>query len=99
VESSVGFSKASEIPLPNLPDNVALIGWDVVVVDGPEGWRPDKPGRAASITLAGRLVAKGGVVLVDDYNRDVERYICDLVFGRVPDKILDARRPVAVFHC
>src|ERR1035441_1544410 len=99
VETSMGFSDVSDIPLPSLPDKVASTRWDVVVVDGPAGWGPDTPGRVASVTLAHRLVGRGGVVLVDDYEREIERHICDLVFGRPADKMLDTRRPVALFRC
>jgi hypothetical protein len=97
--TSLRYEEASEIPLPTLPDALAPAAWDVVVVDGPYGWGPETPGRAASIALSRELVSPGGVVIVDDYDRAVERHTCDLVFGRPADRLLDPRRPVALFHC
>ncbi len=98
VETSMGISESTQVPLPVLPDDVASTPWDVVVVDGPAGWGAETPGRAASITLAHGLVRRGGLVLVDDYGRPVERHVCDLVFGRPADELLDPSRPVALFR-
>ena len=97
--SSLRYEDRSEIPLPTLPGELTLTKWDVVVVDGPYGWGPETPGRSASISLAQCLVAPGGIVIVDDYDRPVERHSCDLVFGRPADEMLDTVRPVALFHC
>lgn len=97
-ERSLRYEDPAEIPLPDIPDAIAATEWDVVVVDGPYGWGPETPGRAASITLAHRLVAPGGIVIVDDYDRAVERHCCDIVFGRPADEMLDTVRPVALFH-
>jgi len=96
---SLHYEEPSDIPLPVVPDGLASTRWDVVVLDGPYGWGPETPGRSASIALARRLVAPGGIVIVDDYNRPVERHSCDIVFGRPADKMLDTVRPVALFRC
>jgi hypothetical protein len=71
----------------------------VVVVDGPRGDSPFTPGRASSIALAERLVADGGLVLVDDYERPLETHICAVVFGRGADVVVDPGRPVGVYRC
>jgi Polysaccharide biosynthesis len=99
VTGSLHYEDRSEIPLPTLPGELALTQWDVVVVDGPYGWGPETPGRSASIALAQRLVAPGGIVLIDDYDRALERHSCDIVFGRPADEMLDTTRPVALFRC
>ncbi len=99
VSEALHYDDPSEIPLPDLPGELAGTRWDVVVVDGPYGWGTDTPGRAASIALARQLVAPGGIVIVDDYERAVERHICDIVFGRLAGTVLDRNRPVALFHC
>jgi hypothetical protein len=68
-----------------------------VVVDGPKGYASGQPGRASSIALASRLVAPGGVVIIDAFDRPLERHISQLVFGRQADRVLDPRRPVGVY--
>lgn len=91
------YTSVSDIPVPSLPPEISSRQWDVVVVDGPMGFAPDTPGRASSIALAARLVARGGVVLVDDFDRELERRISATVFGRGPDEVLDPSRPVGLY--
>jgi hypothetical protein len=55
-----------------LPDEVARVAWDVILVDGPAGWHGGCPGRMQSIYMASVLVAPGGAVLVHDAEREVE---------------------------
>ena len=77
-----GWSTSRRSPSPSSPDAVSKVRWDVVVVDGPYGWvRISRAERRASPWL-GQLVTPGGIVIVDDYDRAVERHACDLVFGR-----------------
>lgn len=96
-DQSLRYTAPDQIPLPALPQSVASTRWDVVVVDGPRGYEPGQPGRASSIALAARLVAPGGVVMIDDFDRPLERHICQLVFGRQADRVLDPGRPVGVY--
>lgn len=98
VTGSLGYVSAAQIPISSLPAEVRSHPWDVVVVDGPKGFAPGQPGRATSIALAARLVRAGGLVLIDDYDRPLERHISQLVFGRPPDEIIDARRPVGLYQ-
>jgi hypothetical protein len=99
VDRSLRYEDPADIPVPELPEALAGTRWDAVVVDGPYGWGPETPGRAGSIALARRLVESGGIVVVDDYERAVERHSCDIVFGRQADVMLDPRRPVVLFRC
>lgn len=99
LDTALDYTNVEEIPLPRVPDSISARRWDVVVVDGPRGFAPDQPGRASSVALAERLVKDGGLVLVDDYDRPVERHVCDVVFGRAPDAVIDPGRPVAMYRC
>jgi hypothetical protein len=36
-----------------LPPTVSDVAWDVIFVDGPQGWRPEHPGRRESISYSG----------------------------------------------
>ena len=58
-----------------LPDGVPLGAWDVVLVDGPRGYKeiPEHKGRMSSIYMATKLVAAGGRVFVHDADRAVEK--------------------------
>ena len=47
--------------------------WDVILVDGPNGWRAKAPGRMLSIYLASQWVARPGDVFIHDSERSVER--------------------------
>lgn len=97
-DASLSFHDPQDVPVPALPDPLSETEWDVVVVDGPKGYAPGQPGRASSIALASRLVAPSGVVLVDDFDRPLERHIAALMFGRLPDKVLDPDRPVGIYY-
>jgi len=92
------YETVSQIPLPDLPAAVAGALWDVVVVDGPQGFDDNAPGRASSIALAATLVRPGGLVLIDDFDRPLEARVARLVFGRSADEVLDPRRPVGVYR-
>ncbi|KAL2242918.1 glucuronoxylan 4-O-methyltransferase 1 [Sesamum indicum] len=72
------FPKASKcnLGLSNLPHEVYDTMWDVVIVDGPRGDRPDSPGRMASIYTASILARRGNTthVVVHDVDRMIEKW-------------------------
>ena len=59
-----------------LPDEVKKEKWDVILVDGPEGWKDHHPGRMKSIYLASRLIKDSGHIFVHDCDREVEDAYC-----------------------
>jgi hypothetical protein len=59
--------------------------WDIVIVDGPNGYRAGQPGRQESISWASQFAQK--FVVVHDYERDWERQCCDHYLGRPIDII------------
>jgi uncharacterized protein (TIGR01627 family) len=65
-----------------LPDRILDERWDVVLVDGPAGWKDDTPGRMKSIHMASRLATADGDVFVHDCERQVEQVYCDRFLGR-----------------
>ena len=98
VEESIKYRAIADIPeLPVIP-GVENGSWDMVIVDGPRGWAPELPGRASSVLAARRFVRPGGAILVDDYDRPLERHICRIVFGRDADTVLAKGRPVGVYR-
>ncbi len=61
-------------PTLELPTEIRGRSWDVILVDGPQGWG-DGPGRLQSIHEAGRLLATPGCIFVHDCDREGERYL------------------------
>ncbi len=60
-----------------LPNNVEKEEWDVILIDAPESWNDQTPGRMKSIFLSSRLVKNPGDVFVHDCNREVEDIYCN----------------------
>ncbi|KAL3502443.1 hypothetical protein ACH5RR_036892 [Cinchona calisaya] len=67
-----------KLALKQLPSIIYELKWDVVVVDGPDGHKPECPGRMASIYTASLLARKnyGNVtnVVVHDIDRMIEMW-------------------------
>lgn len=63
-----------EIPI---PDFIKNIQWDIIFIDGPEGFSPDKPGRAIPILWANKIKNKKTHIFVDDYGRTLEKKMTD----------------------
>ena len=55
-----------------LPDDLEIKKFDVIVVDAPHGFAPDNPGRMKSIYMSNVLSHEGSHVFVDDMGRRVE---------------------------
>lgn len=66
----------------SLPMNLAGQLWDVILVDAPNGWRDDQPGRMKSIYGASKLISPGGDIFVHDCNRTVERTYSSTFLGK-----------------
>lgn len=77
-----------------LPECLTGRHWNLIIVDGPLGWKPEHPGRKESIQAASELVAVKGLVFVHDYDRPAERLYCDEYFG-TPTYTIDR---MAIFH-
>lgn len=60
-----------------LANEVEREKWDVILVDGPNGWNDMNPGRMKSIYLSSRLAANSGDVFVHDCHREVEQIYSD----------------------
>lgn len=59
-----------------LPKEVQRNEWDVVLVDAPNGWSDQHPGRMKSIYAASRLIKRSGDIFVHDCDREVEDVYC-----------------------
>lgn len=65
-----------------LPRSVRKQRWDVILIDGPAGYRGDLPGRMKSIYEASRLASYGAKVFVHDCERPTEEAFADRYLGR-----------------
>jgi glucuronoxylan 4-O-methyltransferase len=61
--------------------DIATAGWDIILIDAPEGWLPNKPGRMQPIGNASSLGRACADVFVHDCDRRIERMYCDHFFG------------------
>ena len=68
-----------------LPVEITSTSWDIVFVDGPLGHNPPRPfkgpGRMKSIAAAHSLVKEGGLCIVDDMGRLIEKKYAYHFFG------------------
>ncbi len=55
-----------------LSEEIIDTSWDVILVDAPEGWADETPGRMKSIYMGAKLARTGSDVFVDDCKREVE---------------------------
>lgn len=81
--------------LVDLPDNIKNNKWDIIIVDSPVGHNPPckegdcqlcspnnpAPGRMSSLYTASKLVHENSIIIIDDYNRKIERECTKMYFG------------------
>lgn len=63
------------------PQKLAERGpFDIVLIDGPQGWGPRCPGRMIPACWTRKLIKDGGLIYVDDAARPLESYIVKKMF-------------------
>lgn len=67
------------------PAGIGDTRWDIILIDGPAGYQPDKPGRSLPLYWAHKYSDPWTHIFVDDYERPVEREYCDFFFGGARD--------------
>ncbi|KAJ8772304.1 hypothetical protein K2173_027481 [Erythroxylum novogranatense] len=74
--SGILQNSTCKLALKNLPPEVYLLKWDVIVVDGPSGHSLEAPGRMASIYTASMIARAGNTVdvVVHDTHRTIEKW-------------------------
>lgn len=60
----------------SLPSDVERKKWDIIIVDAPEGWHDQAPGRMKSIYQSSKLIKNSGDVFVHDCDREIEDVYC-----------------------
>lgn len=85
-----------------VPPQITGKKYDVILVDAPRGWPSDSndgpagPGRLQSLALATKLIKPGGTIVVDDWQRPMERRMADVLLGAPAVKI---ERPMVPGCC
>ena len=82
-----------EIEKYKIPEKIkALAPFDVIIIDGPEGWNSTKPGRLLPLYWSYKYLSKTGTTIyVDDYNRKLENYCVNRYFKDDIRKIFQER--------
>jgi len=61
--------------------------WDMIIVDGPEGFSGEKVGRVQSLFAASQVIKQaGGIIVVDDFERKCEAHAAATIFSMVQGK-------------
>ena len=60
--------------------------FDIIIIDGPEGYAPTKPGRLIPSYWSTMLSKKGTVIYFDDTNRPLEKFCIEKYFKYYPKK-------------
>ena len=75
-----------------IPEKIKNLGsFDIIIIDGPEGWNPYKPGRLIPYYWATLLSKKGTIIYGDDSSRKLENY-CINKFFKDKEKIFFKER-------
>lgn len=95
----IRVSNSLPLDLPSLrkvktPSWISDRSWDVILVDGPAGYKPDAPGRALPIYWSSRFSTKRSHVFVDDSERQVERELADHFLGPSHEQVVSLYRTV-----
>lgn len=66
-----------------IPTEIArLTPFDIIIIDGPAGWRQDAPGRLIPIYWSTLLSKPGTIIYVDDSDRNLEKYCIEKFLGK-----------------
>jgi len=75
-----------------IPEKIKNLGpFDIIIIDGPEGWEGSKPGRLIPYYWATLLSNKGTIIYGDDSSRELENY-CINKFFKNKEQILFSER-------
>lgn len=72
---------AEDLESYKMPEKLLLYApYDIILIDGPEGWTPLKPGRLIPCFWSRSLSKPGTLIYVDDSKRTVENYAINRFF-------------------
>jgi hypothetical protein len=65
--------------------------YDIIIIDGPEGYTPEKPGRLIPIYWATKLTKPGTLIYIDDSKRPLENRCIQKYFADYEKTYFDER--------
>jgi hypothetical protein len=75
-----------------IPDKLLELGpFDIILIDGPEGYSSTTPGRLIPCYWSTQLTKPGSVVYIDDSKRPLEAYCIEKYFKNTAKTIFDKR--------
>ncbi len=75
-----------------IPEEITNIGpFDIIIIDGPEGFNSKKPGRLIPYYWASILSKKGTIIYGDDCSRELEKYSINKFF-KDKEKVFNKER-------
>ena len=80
-----------------LPREIETNRFDVIIIDGPRGDKPEAPGRVSPAVHSKELVKPGGMIFMDDLHRKVDLAIAESVFG-LPNATLEGRSTIGCWE-
>jgi hypothetical protein len=75
------------------PDWLTDISWDVILIDGPRGYKPHHPGRALPICWSAMVRRRSTDIFIDDAHRDLERLFSELLLTSSASNTVIIPRP------
>jgi len=75
------------------PDIIRNTQWDVILVDAPQGFGDDNPGRSQSIFLAKEVSNENTIIFVHDAERRVEDTCSKEMFSEIVEDLVFPPRP------
>ena len=75
-----------------IPDKIVNEApFDIIIIDGPEGYKSDKPGRLIPCYWSTMLSKPGTIIYVDDSSRPLEKLCIQKYFKDYPKKVFNQR--------
>jgi len=74
-----------------IPKEIESEAFDIIIIDGPEGWADHKPGRLIPYYWASILSKKDTIIYADDSSRRLEKYCINKFFEGKEKKIFKER--------
>lgn len=76
--NTVEASGAGRLEIPQIPEYIKQTKWDTILIDGPQGFAKDSPGRAIPIIWSSLMAHDDMDIFVDDYERRIEQIYSDI---------------------
>ena len=81
-----------EIQKFTIPEKIKREGpFDIIIIDGPNGYSPENPGRLIPCFWSTKLTKPGSIVYIDDVDRPLEQYCIQKYFAKYPKKTIGSR--------